>query len=51
MKTACLEGFAIASYFTVGAALITALLVALLLPWRPVTEGSILGSLTTKTPK
>lgn len=51
MKTACLEGFAIASYFTVGAALITALLVALLLPWKPVTEGSILGSLTTKTPK
>ncbi|MEA1795348.1 MFS transporter [Rhodococcus qingshengii] len=51
MKTACLEGFAIASYFTVGAALITALMVALLLPWKPVTEGSILGSLTTKTPK
>ncbi|TSD50270.1 MFS transporter [Rhodococcus sp. KBS0724] len=51
MKTACLDGFAIASYFTVGAALVTALLVALFLPWKPTTDGSILSSLAPKTPK
>ncbi|MGC0362884.1 DHA2 family multidrug resistance protein-like MFS transporter [Rhodococcus sp. 27YEA15] len=51
MKTACLEGFSIASYFTVAAALVTALLIAVFLPWRPGENGSLLNAFTSKEPE
>ena len=42
MKAAALDGFQIASYATVGLAVLCAIAVALLLPWRRPTEGSVL---------
>lgn len=42
MKAAALDGFQIASYATVGLAVLCAIVVALLLPWRRPTEGSVL---------
>ncbi|MGV8871829.1 MAG: MFS transporter [Rhodococcus sp. (in: high G+C Gram-positive bacteria)] len=44
MKAACLEGFQLASFVTVGAAMVCALVVALFLPWRrPEGDGVLLA--------
>src|SRR5699024_10669781 len=42
MKAAALDGFQIASYATVGLALLCAVAVAVLLPWRRPEGGSVL---------
>ena len=42
MKAASLEGFQLASFVTVGAAMACAIAVALFLPWRPVEGDGVL---------
>ncbi|MBT2270083.1 MFS transporter [Rhodococcus qingshengii] len=42
MKAAALEGFQLASYVTVSAALLCAIVVAVFLPWKPAGDDSVL---------
>lgn len=42
MKAASLEGFQFASFVTVGASLLVAVVVAIFLPWKPASGGSVL---------
>ncbi|CAG7633358.1 MFS transporter [Rhodococcus opacus] len=42
MKSACLEGFQLASYLTVSASLLVAVAVAVFLPWKPAGDSVLL---------